>query len=72
MKKRLLNIMLALSICYGCLGCTHRAWYEGFNQEQRRNCQNLPTREQQECLDKASMTYDQYKTEREKRIIQDK
>ncbi len=58
-----------LIICVTLLlqGCTYRAWYEGFQENQRQDCYQYRSQDQiQNCLDAVNgKTYDQYKKERE-------
>ena len=51
-------------------GCTYQAWYEGFKARQRENCYQYKSQSEiQNCLDKVdSVTYEQYKKEREELI----
>jgi hypothetical protein len=35
--KRLI-LMLAGCVCLACHGCTTRAWYEGFKDNERQDC----------------------------------
>jgi hypothetical protein len=53
------------AVCFCLLfsqGCTYRAWYEGFQEQQRQECyKNRGRDETQKCLDRAnSITYDEY------------
>jgi len=50
-------------------GCTSQAWYEGFREQQRRQCYELTSQgEVQRCLAQVeTMSYDRYLTEREAR-----
>lgn len=48
-------------------GCTYRAWYEGFQEQQRQECyRNRSRGEIQTCLDGVNRkTYDEYEKGRE-------
>jgi len=67
MTKRLLTLLLVGCVCFAIQGCTYRAWYEGFQEQQRRDCyKHASQSEIQECLDRVnSITYDKYKKTRE-------
>ncbi len=60
----MIRILIPLiSVCIGISlqGCTYRAWYTGFQEEQRRKCYDNPIQTQiQQCLDRANMSYDNY------------
>ena len=59
--NRLIAISAVLFYCAIVQGCTYRAWYTGFQDEQRRKCYDNPNQTQiQQCLDRANMTYDDY------------
>ena len=59
--NRLIAISLVLLYCSIVQGCTYRAWYTGFQDEQRIKCYDNPNQTQiQQCLDRANMTYDDY------------
>jgi hypothetical protein len=60
-------VILIMSVCASTLqGCTYRAWYTGFQEEQKRKCYDNPnSTEIQMCLDRANMTYDEYNRYRE-------
>ncbi len=62
MIKEITWLLLAAGACWGIQGCTSRAWYEGFKEQQRQECyRNLSQSELQKCLDNAnSTTYDDY------------
>ncbi|GFE61151.1 hypothetical protein [Geobacter sp. AOG2] len=70
MPKRTLMRLMIVCLCLVAPGCTYRSWYAGFQEQQRQECyKNLNPADTQRCLDKAnSMTYDQYKAEREQAI----
>jgi hypothetical protein len=62
MKNNMVVILLMACVCMAAQGCTYRAWYEGFQKQQREECYRQPSQEEiQKCLDKVNnMTYDQY------------
>jgi len=52
---------ILLFCCTILQGCTYKAWYINFQEEQRRKCYDNPNQSQiQQCLDMASMSYDDY------------
>lgn len=54
--------LLISAAALASLGCTNRAWYEGFQERQRQECfKNRGQDEIQQCLDRVnSTTYDEY------------
>ncbi len=59
--NRLFSILTLIFISTILQGCTYRAWYTGFQEEQRRKCyDNLNQSQIQQCLDRANMSYDDY------------
>lgn len=67
MIKNLLTLFIVGCVCIVSQGCTYRAWFEGFKENQRQDCyKHMSQSDIQECLDRVnSMTYDQYMKERE-------
>jgi len=59
-------LVLLLAVFFS-QGCTYRAWYEGFQERQRLECnENRGRDEIQKCLDRVnSTTYDEYVNSRE-------
>lgn len=68
-RKTFMRVTI-ICFCLVAQGCTYRAWYAGFQEQQRQECyKNLNPGDIQKCLDRVNgMTYDQYKTEREQAI----
>jgi len=62
MRKLLLLVVLTSA---SVAGCTSKAWYEGFQQQQRAACGRYPQQyEVQRCLDKLNnLSYEQYKAQ---------
>lgn len=60
-------LLLAGGIGLFSQGCTYRAWYEGWREQQRQDCyRHANQSDLQECLEKVNgMTYEQYEKERE-------
>lgn len=59
--NRMVFFSILLAICFALQGCSYRAWYTGFQDEQRRKCYDNPNQTQiQQCLDRANMSYDDY------------
>ena len=73
MIDRFLVFLLVACVFFSSQGCTYRAWYEGFQEQQRQNCYKYSSQSEiQRCLDKANnMTYEQYKMTREASKKQD-
>jgi len=62
------GILAALMlVCLCAQGCSRRAWYEGLQETQRRDCYKLPNHaEIQDCLERVDTgTYEQYQKDRE-------
>jgi hypothetical protein len=59
-------LVLFLTVFFSS-GCTYRAWYEGFQERQRMECnENRGQGEIQKCLDRVNgTTYDEYVKSRE-------
>lgn len=67
MIKSILAVLVAGCLCLAGHGCTYRAWYDGFKEQQRLDCYRLASQHAvQQCLEKVdSQTYEQYVKERE-------
>ena len=67
MSFRMVVLLLSACSCLISQGCTYRAWYEGFQERQRQECnENKGRSEIQKCLDKVNKTtYDEYVKGRE-------
>ena len=66
MNRFIVMFILTACICASSQGCTYRAWYTGFQEEQRRKCYDNPNQTGiQQCLDRANMSYDEYNKHRE-------
>lgn len=64
-SKRLVALVL-LSVSLFLQGCSYNAWYTGFQQRQRQECyERGNSAEVQSCLEKANLSYEQYKSSRE-------
>ena len=63
MTKKLLTLLLAGCVCFSFQGCTYKAWYEGFKEGQRQDCNKIESpSERQECIERVnSRTYEEYK-----------
>jgi hypothetical protein len=62
---RFISISMLLFFFTILEGCSYRAWYTGFQDEQRRKCYDNPNQTQiQQCLDRANMSYDDYEKHR--------
>lgn len=56
---------VAMLVVVAAQGCTHRAWYEGFQGSARHQCETLSSPEREDCLQQSGADYDVYKKERE-------
>jgi len=45
-------------------GCTQKAWFQGFIEGQKYQCNKLTGRERTDCLEAINQDYDRYQTER--------
>jgi len=62
-KKIILLILLTFLISL-FTGCTTKAWYDGIQYEAKRNCQNQPSSEIDQCLENLNnTTYKKYEKE---------
>jgi hypothetical protein len=63
-----------ISLCLVVQGCTYQAWYSGLQEQQRQECyKNMNPSDTQRCLDRVNtMTYDQYKVQREQALERSK
>jgi len=70
MSRRIHFIFLFGLFLLALQGCTSRAWYGGFQENQRRDCYRYADEsEVQRCLERVDdMTYDRYQTEREEAV----
>jgi len=61
-----LIILLAGGIGFFFQGCTYKAWYEGFQEGQRRDCYKIESPSgRQNCLERVNkMTYEEYEKAR--------
>ena len=58
------TVLLCLLALGSVVGCSNRAWYEGFQQSAHQECR----KNREECPEPKS--YDEYKLEREKELKQ--
>lgn len=58
---KLLTLTLSLII----VGCSNRAVYENIQLNNRRACNDVPASQYDECIERASKTYEEYKMERD-------
>ncbi len=68
MNRKQMAVFLAAGLSLALTGCTTRAWYDGLQERQRQDCYRYESRDEvQRCLDSVnSVSYDEYKREREK------
>ena len=66
MPHKLIIILLAGFVAFFFQGCTCKAWYEGFQEGQRRDCYKIESPSgRQDCLERVSnMTYEEYEKAR--------
>ncbi len=55
-------IMLFLSLSF--FGCSNKAVYDNMQLNNRRACDKVPPSQYEECIDRASKTYEEYERER--------
>ncbi|KAA3626913.1 MAG: hypothetical protein DWQ09_15120 [Proteobacteria bacterium] len=61
------TVLLALVDCAtSTIACSNRRLYGGFKAGSRNECLKLPASQQQECMDRYGVGYDQYWREKEK------
>lgn len=67
MSRRIHFFLLFGLIFFTVQGCTTRAWYGGFQENQRRDCYRYANENEiRRCLEQVeNMTYDRYQAERE-------
>lgn len=63
---------LSLIIVFFILsGCSARGAYEGLQMSKRNDCSKVPPYQFDECMAKASKTYDEYERERKQALSKD-
>lgn len=66
MIQFVIGLVLTLVVCTTLQGCTYRAWYTGFQDEQKMKCYDNPSQTQiQQSLDRVNMSYDEYDKSRQ-------
>jgi hypothetical protein len=51
------------------VGCSNKAVYDNIQFNSRNECNKVPPSQYEECIDRASKPYDEYKIEREEAIV---
>jgi hypothetical protein len=59
------RLLIAGSLIGLQAACTSAQWYEAGKQWQAQECRKLPLSEQERCLARHSMSFEQYQRERE-------
>jgi len=73
MPDNYLLCVLIIFICLAGQGCSYQAWYTGFQVQQRQECYKYANQgDLRQCLDRAGMSYDDYKRQREETIERSK
>ena len=57
--------MIILLLVFLMVGCSYRGAYESLQVSRRYECTKLPPSQYQACIERASMTYDEYERERQ-------
>ena len=58
-------IVFTLIVIIPIVGCSKRAWYDGFKEGAKNNCRNQPESEMERCLENLNKrTYDEYEKDR--------
>jgi hypothetical protein len=66
---------VVILLCPAIQGCTNQAWYIGLQERQRQECgkSTMNLSDVQQCLEGVnSMTYNQYKAQRDQAMEQSK
>ncbi|MGI9296131.1 MAG: hypothetical protein ACR2PS_19275 [Pseudomonadales bacterium] len=58
------SIVLITLLGVSMAACSNRAVYENIQAHNRLECQKLPLSQQEECLQQADKSYDEYERER--------
>lgn len=56
--------VLIMSLGMSIAACSNRQVYDSVQANNRLECQKLPLSQQEECLQKANKSYDEYERER--------
>ncbi len=64
MKKLLVISVLSIVLS----GCSYQAWYQGFVEGQKYQCNKLSGQERQNCMESIHTDYDRYERERQESI----
>lgn len=59
-------LMLFLSLLF--IGCSNKAVYDNMQLNNRRACDKVPSSQYEECIERASKAYEEYKRERDEEI----
>lgn len=60
-----MKICISMLAALMLVGCTSRGVYEGIQTGKRTECAMLPQSQYDECMERASISYDEYERERE-------
>lgn len=64
LKENVYSFLLLLIFTLALGGCSSQAIYQNVQDYERKQCMKGPTSELEECMLRASKTYEQYKRER--------
>ena len=56
--------LMILLLIISTVGCSYRGAYESLQVSRRYECTKLPPSQYQSCMERASMTYEEYERER--------
>jgi PBP1b-binding outer membrane lipoprotein LpoB len=69
LKKEMKMYKVLVSIFVFLLaGCSNKAVYDNIQRINRNDCNKVPPSQYEECIDRASKSYEEYKRERERAI----
>ncbi len=66
---KIIIIITTILLTVTCAGCGSRNFYEGFRIQQEMECQKLQRPEQDECLRRSGMSYDEYQKQLKERQV---
>jgi len=61
---RCFGMGLVFLLIFSLSACTQRAWFQGFVDGQRYQCNKLDRRERNACLESIDINYERYQRER--------
>lgn len=58
------KILYSLLICMMVAGCSSKAVYDNMQRNSRQECVSVPPAQYDECIERSSKSYDEYKRDR--------